>query len=264
MAKIEVLTAGHCCNFSRMARRRDPWRWTRFPAAFALIRPVGGAPMLFDTGYSRHVPPAMARFPFGLYRRLLPVTTGPDAVEQLRQRGIAPEQVGTIVISHFHPDHIGGLRDFPAARFVCSRAAWQAVRGRNGFAALRRGFLADLVPPDFAQRVTFAEDLPAAPMMADVRLLTVGDEQFLLPALDGHVPGQLGLVAEAGPGTRMLFAADAVWRRSCLADGVGPHALAMRIHHDRRAYAATVARLAGMLRDDPGLIVVPSHDPPPC
>lgn len=253
MAKVEVLQAGHCRNFARMARRNEAWRCVDFPASFGLILPRGGAPLLFDTGYSRHVLPAMADFPFQLYRGLLPITPGIDAVEQLRRRGIEPENVGMVVVSHFHPDHIGGLRDFPRARFVCTRRAWQAVRGRRSFAALRRGFLAGLIPADFEERVLFAEELQFR--------LTVGEEQFTLLPLEGHVPGQLGLKVMRDDGRPLLFAADAAWRRATLEDGIGPHPLAMRVHHDRNAYAATLAMLARMRHGEPGLDVVFSHDP---
>jgi glyoxylase-like metal-dependent hydrolase (beta-lactamase superfamily II) len=252
MAKIEVLTAGHCCSFARLGRRCDPWRWASYPAAFGLILPRGGAPVLFDTGYSRHVFPAMAGFPFRLYRALLPITLGVDAVEQLGQRGIAPEDVGMVVISHFHPDHIGGLRDFPQARFVCSRRAWEDVRGRTGFAALRRGFLAKLLPSDFEERAIFAEDLPDG--------LMLGEERVTLLPLDGHVPGQLGLRLLDESGRSTLFAADAAWRSASLSDGIGPHPLAMRVHHDRAAYARTLAGLVRMRRAEPELRVVLTHD----
>lgn len=253
MARIEILQAGHCTSFACLARRHDPWSPVRFPATFGLIVPQGGGPVLFDTGYSRHVLPAMRRFPFWLYRHLLPVAPGVDAVDQLRQRGIAPEDVETVIVSHFHPDHIGGLRDFPKARFVCSRRAWDDVRGRRGFAALRRGFLVDLVPEDFAARAIFAEDL-------DYRLSIGADWVDLMP-LEGHVPGMIGLRLCDDAGRPVLFAADAAWRRSVLEDGVGPHALAMAVHHDRVAYAETVATLARLRREMPGLRIILSHDP---
>lgn len=256
MATLEILRAGHCTGLACLARRADPWRPARFPATFALIRPRGGgAPLLFDSGYSRHVLPALRRFPFWLYRRLLPVVPGPDAVDLLAARGIAAAAVETVVVSHFHPDHIGGLRDFPRARFVCSRRAWDDVRGRTGFAALRRGFLADLLPPDFATRAVFAEDLG--------HRLEAGGERFDLVPLEGHAPGMIGLRVEndGAAGRPVLFAADAAWRAATLEDGIGPHGLAMTLQHDRRAYAATQARLAGLRRDEPDLRIVLTHDP---
>lgn len=255
MARIEILTAGHCTNLEVMAHRASPWRPTAFAAAFALIQPQGGGALLFDCGYSRHVTAAMAGFPFQLYRRLLPITLGRDAAAQMAERGVSP---ATLILSHFHPDHIGGLPDFPLARLVCSRQAWEWVRGRRGFAGLRRGFLADLIPADFTDRVTFAEDLPQDGQ-GHFRL-EAGDETLSLVPLPGHVPGQLGLLVRRDGGPRVLLAADALWRRASLEDAILPHPLAMRVHHDRAAYLATLDRLRAWKQAEPDLEIIPTHD----
>jgi glyoxylase-like metal-dependent hydrolase (beta-lactamase superfamily II) len=263
MATVEVFEAGHCRSFLCLARRADPWRVGNFPATFGLIESRGGEIVLFDTGYARNIDAAMRRFPFPLYRTLLPITLGTDAVETLRLRGIGADAVGTIVISHFHPDHIGGLRDFPQARFVCSREAWDDVRGKTGLAGLRRGFLGDLLPPDFESRLLFAEDFPAAldAPASGAHAFVAGSERMVLVPLAGHCAGHLGLIVERSDGRRVLFAGDAVWRLSCIDDGIGPHAIGMAIQHDRRAYASTIDLLARMKREDPALVVVAAHDP---
>jgi glyoxylase-like metal-dependent hydrolase (beta-lactamase superfamily II) len=263
MAKVDILKAGHCANLEVMARRCDGWRMARFPASFGLICPAQGGPILFDTGYSRHVRQAMKRFPFFLYAGLLPITLGIDAVVTLEGMGFRPQDVETIIISHFHPDHIGGLRDFPKARFICSKTAWDWVRGKTGFAGLRRGFLADLVPDDFESRVTFAEELSTSEdtVFLYAHRLDFGGESLRLVPLPGHVPGQIGLNVTNEVGQRILFAADAVWRRKSLDDGALPHPLAMRVHHDRKAYADSLARLRTWAAAHPGGLVVPTHDP---
>lgn len=263
MATVEILEAGHCSSFLCLARRSDPWRWGRFPSTFGLIVSNAGDVTLFDTGYSRHVGPALRRFPFTLYRSLLPISLGTDAVESLRLRGIGAADVATIVVSHFHPDHIGGLRDFPKARFICSREAWNDVRGRTGIAGLRKGFAADLIPPDFEDRIVFSDDLPLAgeSFGPSARALVSGSERFVVVSLEGHAAGHLGLVVTRNDGRNVLFAGDAVWRLSCIEDGIGPHEIAMKVQHDRRAYASTIDLLARLKREDPSLIVVAAHDP---
>ncbi|MBF0267829.1 MAG: MBL fold metallo-hydrolase [Alphaproteobacteria bacterium] len=263
MARIDILKAGHCANLEVAARRCDGWRVTRFPASFGLIRPAQGGTILFDTGYSRHVARAMERFPFFLYASLLPITVGADAVVTLEGMDICPNDVETIIISHFHPDHIGGLRDFPKARFICSKMAWEWVKGKSGIAALRRGFLPDLVPDDFEFRTTFVETLEAGEdsLFPNVRLLRAGGEDLRLISFPGHVPGQLGLEVANETGQRILFAADAVWRHKSLFDGILPHPLAMRVHHDRKAYVENLYRLRAWAETTRDGVIVPTHDP---
>jgi glyoxylase-like metal-dependent hydrolase (beta-lactamase superfamily II) len=56
-------------------------------------------------------------------------TTG-DLLKNLKAEGITPEEITTVVLTHAHPDHIGGVLDtsgepaFPNARYVMSRTEW--------------------------------------------------------------------------------------------------------------------------------------------
>jgi glyoxylase-like metal-dependent hydrolase (beta-lactamase superfamily II) len=56
-------------------------------------------------------------------------TTG-DLLKHLKAEGITPEEITTVVLTHAHPDHIGGVLNadrkpaFPNARYVMSRTEW--------------------------------------------------------------------------------------------------------------------------------------------
>jgi len=56
-------------------------------------------------------------------------TTG-NLMRNLEAEGIAPDAIDTVIISHAHPDHIGGNLDkngkvaFPNAQFVMWREEW--------------------------------------------------------------------------------------------------------------------------------------------
>lgn len=267
--KVDLFNAGYCTAVEALACQGSPWRQGRFGAGFALVTPAGGEAILFDTGYSGHVLRAMSRMPNALYGRALPIklADGESASAQLERRGVAPDSVRTIVISHFHPDHIGGARDFPKARFVCSRRAWEAMRGLTGWRAMRNGYFPELLPDDFASRVSYAEELPPWPEAdgwGGWRLANGWGGWRLAPGLrlvplEGHAPGQIGLWIDEAD---IFLISDAAWRRVSVETGAAPHPLAMTVQHDRAAYRATLKRLGELARARPALRFIPTHETP--
>ncbi|HKN98699.1 MAG TPA: N-acyl homoserine lactonase family protein [Pseudonocardiaceae bacterium] len=47
---------------------------------------------------------------------------GPSVATGLRALGVSPESVDTVVLTHLHYDHAGGVRDFPNARYLLQRS----------------------------------------------------------------------------------------------------------------------------------------------
>ena len=109
----------------------------------AVLLQHGRSAVLFDTGYSDHFRAETKSFPNALYARLMPPRfDGADrACDQLRRFGIDPADVRAIVVSHFHADHIAGLRDFPKARILCAGDGYQAIRTARGLGGLMGGLL---------------------------------------------------------------------------------------------------------------------------
>ena len=46
--------------------------------------------------------------------------------EQLKRLGYRADDVRTVILTHLHEDHVGGLRDLPKAKVVVSQAEWDA------------------------------------------------------------------------------------------------------------------------------------------
>jgi glyoxylase-like metal-dependent hydrolase (beta-lactamase superfamily II) len=229
-----------------------------------IVHPKAGV-VLFDTGYSEHFRSATSRFPYTIVPRVTPVTfeAGQGAADQLRARGIAPESVTTVLLSHFHPDHIGGARDFPAARFVCYQDAYRQIRGKRGLSALMDGYVPELLPADFESRVVFAEDRPLidisehfGPFEQGVDLF--GDGGVVLVPLPGHAHGHYGVIVATEPAATFLIA-DACWVSAGFRENRMPHRVAQWIFSDARAYRATLAKLHALHRDRPTLAILPAH-----
>jgi glyoxylase-like metal-dependent hydrolase (beta-lactamase superfamily II) len=229
----------------------------------ALLRHPVQSWLLWDTGYAMRLLDATATLPFSLYRRITPLCLRPELAvsAQLARFGLTPADIGRVLLSHFHADHLAGLRDFPQAELITSRAAYAAVATRRGLAALRRGFIPALLPADFASRLTLLSTFKDAPLpgLGPTHDL-FGDGSLRLVALPGHARGQIGLLAETSSGPR-LFAADSCWLSRSVRERRPPHRLTDLLVDDARAVRSTIERLSLFLHACPEVVLVPSHCP---
>lgn len=264
--KLTLLDAGFCTAPEHLTLDAGSWRPARLPALFALLEHPRFGPCLFDTGYGFQFFAETKRFPLSLYPKVTPVTLRESdlAVSRLARRGLRPEDVSHIFISHFHADHVGALRDFPKARLLYFPEAWQAVAGRQGWRALRAAFVPGLLPSDFDTRGQsllpgWERPLPLeyAPFTHGVDVF--GDESAWAVRLPGHAVGQMGLMVRTDAGERFFLVADACWHSRAYREGRGPHPLANLIFANPREYRRTLGRLHQFHLNQPEVHLIPSH-----
>lgn len=263
--RLELLAGGYCTHPEAMVLRGAPLKSCRFPALFAHIEHPTHGSFLYDTGYAAPFFDQTRRLPGSLYAKITPVTLDPSerAAAQLARRGIAPEQVQGVILSHFHGDHIAGLRDFPRANFYFLPSAYAAVRDRSGLRALLRGFLPGLLPPDFelrARPVHQTVALPSAFRPFERGFDLLGDGSLIGVELPGHAAGQLGLLARS-EGAVQFLCADAAWSTQAIEELRFPNPLTYAIMDDRRAYGRTLRALHTLSERQPEIRLIPSHCP---
>jgi glyoxylase-like metal-dependent hydrolase (beta-lactamase superfamily II) len=123
--------------------------------------------------------------------------------ERLAGAGIAPEQVDIITLTHFHPDHIGGLMEdgspaFPNASYVIPSAEYDFWSDE--------GLLAN----DGTKRVATLTQSNVVPLAGKARFIKGGDavvSGIEAVSSHGHTPGHTSYHLESG-GERLLILGD--------------------------------------------------------
>jgi glyoxylase-like metal-dependent hydrolase (beta-lactamase superfamily II) len=240
-ARVSFINGGHCTQLGYFAgrRKRGPGR---FESVFVVLEHDRHGIHLIDTGYSPWFIDATRPFPQRIYRWTTPVHLAGDAASILASRGVRPDDVRSIFISHFHGDHIAGLRHFERARYVYRREAHQSLMSQGAVRQVCHGFLPRLLPDDFVRRGVAIEEnaFGAGPEpFAGFRVHDYwGDGELLLVDLPGHAPGHMGFAFRA-VGERFLYIADAAWDMEAMLDGRALPVASRWLQHSAKVYGET-------------------------
>ncbi|SFI62612.1 MBL fold metallo-hydrolase [Thermoflavimicrobium dichotomicum] len=264
--KWTLFYGGACVHPEKIVLSKGKWKKRLFPALFSLLIHPEHGPILFDTGYTQRFHTETHRFPYRLYRMVTPVHfKETDAAHyQIQQLGYKSEEIRYIILSHFHADHIGGCMDFPHATFICSKKAYQAVQGKTGFSAVKRGFIPYLLPNDFKERVQFVEESKRvsieerfSPFLEGYDLF--GDGSVIAVDLPGHAFGQIGIFFQNEQAKPVFLAADSCWLKEQYEEKALPHPLANLITDDPQAYQESLTKVHLLSIRHPEVQIVPSH-----
>ncbi|HSI83654.1 MAG: MBL fold metallo-hydrolase [Candidatus Methylacidiphilales bacterium] len=283
--EFHLLRVGSCRHREAVAMRGAPWRLIEFPALCGVFRhpdPRQGV-VLYDTGYSDAFERATVPLPERFYRWMTPVDLPQheQLIAQLGALGITPNEIKLVLISHFHADHVAGLRLFPNARLMCMRADWDWFRAMHGGGSLwgrlrgvRKGFLHELLPDDITKRLSFAEDMPEADLPPGAFLEPLlelgkprdilGDGSMIAVPLPGHSCCQMGVIfrdsfesttdsTKKGSNLKRqeltFLVSDACWSIRAVRENRPPSSLANFLVHSVAEYRKTFEVLCRIIKD---------------
>ena len=172
--------------------RIQPEQWLAWVSSYVcVVVNTGEHLVLVDTGANGLAPST---------GKLLP---------NLKAAGIAPEDIDTVILTHGHPDHIGGNTDsdgrltFPDARYVMCKAEWDFWTSGKAEAKLDKHVKEVLLK-------SALKNLPPIQNQLDL----VDHEMEILPgvqtiAAPGHTPGHMALTISS-EGEQLLCVSDTV------------------------------------------------------
>lgn len=165
----------------------------RFQPGFSpMLVNTGKELVLFDTGNGAS--------------GFVPRPEGGRLAQLLGPAGFSPDQVDVVVLSHLHPDHVGGVLEngkplFPRARYVMGSVEHNFWRSKERLTATpgsnehKTALLFPTHVAPLASRTTFVD--PGGDITAGIRAV----EAY------GHTPGHLAFHVES-QGKRLLFWGD--------------------------------------------------------
>ena len=235
-------------------------RWTGPRPINAYVIEHRDGLVLFDTGQDRASVTDPGYFPGGitgvLYGRLARFQISPaeTLTAGLGRLGYAAGDVKTAVLSHLHQDHIGGLAELDHADIVVSQAEWDTLS--SPLPAMRGLMRRHIDLPGLRwHRITAepAEDPGLAPFRAGHDLS--GDGSLVLLPTPGHTPGSMSLLVRRPGLPPLMMVGDVTYDAHLLQAGHVPGV------GSRRRLRETTAMINTMRQRNPGLVILPAHDP---
>ena len=168
---------------------------------------------------------------------------------QLHKIGIDSQQVPTVILTHFHHDHAGGLHHFPNSNIL---VCWNDYRIAQGFFGKLRGYLPYRWPEWFAPIPIEFKTVSFGSFGRSYALTEAGD--VVVVPTPGHTPGHISVVVKT-EGLSYFLAGDTSYTEELLIkrepDAVSP---------SRKTAIQTIDTILQYAQEEP-TVYLPSHDP---
>jgi N-acyl homoserine lactone hydrolase len=232
--------------------------WVPLPLQCFLIEHRDGL-VLFDTGIdpaivsdTRYIKQAIGRFLLPWIFRLY--VTERDRIDHvLDKAGVAAGDIRTVVISHLHFDHVGGIAQVPQADLLVSAREWAILSEPH---PEREWILREHIeiPTAKWRQITFEPNEDPLFEGFDGIHDVAGDGSMTLLLSPGHTAGSMSMLIRRDGWDPILLVGDLTYRADLLEQDILPGT------GDRETLLASFAKVRRLKQRLPGLTLVASHD----
>ena len=226
--------------------------------AYLIDHPASGL-ILVDTGINWEQAREHGSYYKGIMHYVLDddeylLTREQELPAQVKRLGYRIEDIQTVILTHFHEDHVGGLRYMPEAKVVASKAEWDALR-MKAF-----GFIPIIYRPSIsAVKVWVPVSFMSGPFHSfDTSQDLLGDGSIILLPTPGHDPGHLCVLVRID-GCDVLITGDIMYTLRHLAvDEVRAILFGGRFLEQQQV--DSIRRIQQLRQALPNMVIVPGHD----
>ena len=223
--------------------------WAEWVPVYAWAIEHGEGVIVVDTGSGAHLKSLPRWHPYFQLAVRFEIEAEQEVGRQLRSLGIGERDVKTVVLTHLHVDHDGGLAHFPHSRIFADSGEIACAAGIRG--ALL-GYLPRRWPSWFDPQPFSWQPSTYGPFRRSVRLTAAGD--VVAVPTPGHTPNHVSVIVRDGE-EQIMLAGDASYLESTMlrgaVDGVGA---------DEPAQEQTLADIRALCAARP-TVYLPTHDP---
>lgn len=215
--------------------------------AWAIEHPEGV--IVVDTGSGAHLKRLPRWHPYFRLAVRFDIEPEQEVGPQLRSLGIGSRDVKTVVLTHLHVDHDGGLAHFPSSRIFADS---DEIARTAGIAGAIQGYLPRRWPTWFDPQPLAWQSPSCGPFARSARITNAGD--VVAVPTPGHTPSHVSVIVRDGD-EDILLAGDASYLQATMlrgtVDGVSP---------GETVATATLAAIRAFCAARP-TIYLPAHDP---
>ncbi len=250
--EIKYYNCGYCTNNLKLVFRKHKKEIKVFPAGVFLIKHPKEGYILFDTGYSTEI------YNLGVKGKVYNLFN-PTYVEekdqiniQLENDGIKCSEIKYLILSHLHPDHIGGVKYFDKAKIIVTEEAFNTYKDNK----IRYLIFDKLLPEWFEDKLVVISDnkLKDNKNKYFIYYDLFNDNSMLLTKVNGHANGQLCCLID----NKLFLGADSSWGNNFVGKADNFRIFPRLIQSNMNDYIKNDKLLKKMQKD--GIILCFSHD----